>query len=61
MTTEHTHRVTSWVTVGVIILASVLLGLALPLESTPLGIAGGVTLVVGILMGVVYRIMDDSH
>ncbi len=61
MASEHAHKATSWVTVGLIVVASILLGLALPMESVALGIAGGVVLLAGVVMGVVYRIMDDAH
>jgi hypothetical protein len=57
----HNVRPTSWVTVLLIVTASVLLGFALPLHSLPLAIAGGVVLLLGIIMGAVYRIMDDAY
>ena len=57
----HNVKPTSWVTVVLIIVASVLLGFALPMGSLPLAIAGGVVLVVGLAMGVVFRIMDDAY
>ena len=61
MSGGHDVRVTSWITVILIVIASVLLGLALPMESMPLAIAGGVVLLVGLVMAVVYRIMDDAY
>lgn len=61
MASEHTHKTTSWVTVGIIVLASVLLGLALPLESLALGVVGGVLLLVGVVMAFTYKLMDDAH
>ena len=61
MAAGHSHKTTSWVTVVLIIVASVLLGFALPLDSVPLAIAGGVLLLVGLVMGVAFRIMDDAH
>ena len=57
----HNVRPTSWVTVLLIVTASVLLGFALPMRSLPLAIAGGIVLVLGIIMGVVYRILDDAY
>jgi hypothetical protein len=57
----HSAKPTSWVSVVLIIVASVLLGFALPMESLPLAIAGGVVLVVGLAMGVIFRIMDDAY
>ena len=61
MSAEHPSRMTSWVTVVLIVVASCLLGLALPMESLALGIAGGVVLLAGLVTGVVFRIMDDAY
>jgi hypothetical protein len=49
------------VTVVLIIVASILLGFALPMHSLPLAIAGGAVLLVGLVMAVVFRIMDEAH
>lgn len=57
----HNVKATSWVTVALIVVASVLLGFALPMGSLPLGVAGGVILLVGLVTGAVYRIMDDAY
>ncbi len=57
----HNVRPTSWVTVVLIVVASVLFGFALPQHSWPLAIAGGIVLLAGIVMGAVYRIMDDAY
>jgi len=57
----HNVKPTSWVTVALIIVASVLLGFALPMESVALGVAGGVLFLVGLVTGVVFRIMDDAY
>jgi hypothetical protein len=57
----HNVRATSWLTVLLIIVASVLLGFSLPMHSLPLAIAGGVVLLVGLVCGVVYRILDDAY
>ncbi len=57
----HNVRATSWVAVVLMIVASVLLGLALPLESLPLAIGGGVLFVAGLVVGVVFRIMEDAY
>ena len=57
----HNVKPTSWVTVALIIVASVLLGFALPMGSLALAIAGGVILVIGLVMGVAFRIMDDAY
>ena len=61
MAAGHTVRTVSWVTVVIIIVASILLGFALPMRSLPLAIAGGATLLVGLIMAVVFRIMDEAH
>ncbi|MGB8652475.1 MAG: hypothetical protein WCD35_17645 [Mycobacteriales bacterium] len=57
----HNVKATSWVTVALIIIASVLLGFALPMHSGALGIAGGVVLLAGIVTGGVFRIMEDAY
>lgn len=57
----HNVKTTSWVTVALIIIGSTLLGFALPMHSLPLGIAGGVVTLVGLVIGGVYRIMDDAY
>ena len=57
----HNVRPTSWVTVLLIVIASVLFGFALPNHSWALAIAGAVVLLAGIVMGAVYRIMDDAY
>jgi uncharacterized membrane protein YoaK (UPF0700 family) len=61
MAGSHNVKPTSWVTVLLIVVASVLFAFALPMHSWPLAIAGGVVLLVGIIMGAVYRIMDDAY
>lgn len=57
----HNVKPTSWVTVALIIVGSVLLGFALPMRSATLGIAGGAILLAGLVTGVVFRIMDDAY
>jgi hypothetical protein len=57
----HGTKPTSWITVLLIIAASVLFGFALPMHSWGLAIAGAVVLVLGIVCGAVYRIMDDAY
>jgi uncharacterized membrane protein YoaK (UPF0700 family) len=61
MAGSHNVKPTSWLTVLLIVAASVLFGFALPMRSLPLAIAGGVVLVVGLVLGAVYRIMDDAY
>lgn len=57
----HNVKPTSWVTVALIIVGSVLLGFALPMGSVSLGVAGGALFAVGLVLGVVFRIMDDAY
>lgn len=61
MSGEHPSKMTSWVTVALIIVASVLLGFALPLGSLALAIAGGLVMVAGLVTGAVFHIMDDAY
>lgn len=57
----HNVKATSWVAVVLIVVASVLLGFALPMRSLPLAVVGGVVLLAGLVVGAVYRIMDDAY
>ena len=57
----HNVKTTSWVTVALIIAASILFGFALPLRSIGLTVAGGVVMLIGIGMGIAFRIMDDAY
>ena len=59
--TAHKHKMTSWITVALITLASIVLGFAFVLQSIPLAIVGGVLLLAGIVLGVTGGIMDDAH
>lgn len=61
MASGHNVRSTSWVTVVLIIVASILLGFALPLKSLALAVVGGVMLLVGFVTAVVFGIMDDAY
>jgi hypothetical protein len=61
MASGHNVKPTSWVTVVLIIVASILLGFALPLHSLPLAIGGGVLLLLGFVTGGVFHIMEDAH
>ena len=58
--TAHKHKTSSWITVALITLASIVLGFALVLQSIPLAVVGGVLLVAGIVMGITGGIMDDA-
>jgi membrane-bound ClpP family serine protease len=57
----HNVKPTSWVTVVLIIVASILLGFALPMHSLTLAIIGGVLLVCGLITGFAFRIFDDAY
>ncbi len=57
----HNVKASSWVTVALIVIASVLLGFALPMHSLALAIAGGVVMLAGLVMAVSYHIMDDAY
>ncbi|MCW2716111.1 MAG: hypothetical protein JWN88_3158 [Frankiales bacterium] len=58
--TAHKHKMTSWLTVLVLVVASVVLGFAMVLQSMPLWIAGGVLVVVGTVMAFAFKIMEDA-
>ena len=59
--TAHKHKMTSWITVGLITLASIVLGLAFVLRSIPLTVVGGVVLVAGVVLGITGGIMEDAE
>jgi membrane-bound ClpP family serine protease len=61
MAEGHRSKPTSWATVLVIILGSIILGFALPMQSVVLGVLGGVVFLVGIGMAFAFRIMEDFH
>lgn len=58
---SHNARMTSWVTVVLAILGFVAVGVALPMQSIVLGVLGVVLLLAALVMGVVFRIMDDYY
>ena len=58
--TAHKHKMSSWITVGVLILASIVIGVAFVIPSIPLGIAGVVIGIIGVVMGITGKIMDDA-
>ncbi len=58
--TAHKHKTTSWITVGIITVASIVLGFAFVLRSIPLAVVGGVLLIAGIVLGISGGIMDDA-
>lgn len=59
--TAHQHRTASWATVLVLIVSSIVIGVAFVIPSVALGIVGVVIGVVGVVMMVVYKVMDDAH
>ena len=61
MAEGHRSKPTSWATVLVIILGSIILGFALPLQSWLIGIVGAVVFFVGVVMAFAFRIMEDFH
>ena len=58
--TAHKHKATSWVTVILLTLATVVLGFAFVMRSVPLAVVGGIMLVVGAILAFRYRLMDDA-
>jgi membrane-bound ClpP family serine protease len=61
MAEGHRSKSTSWATVLVIVVAFVVLGFALPMQSTVLGVVGGVLLLVGVVMVFAFQVMEDFH
>ena len=59
--TAHKHKVTSWVTVLLITVASIVLAFAFVLQNLPMAVIGGLLLIAGAVVGVVYRIRDDAY
>jgi lipopolysaccharide export LptBFGC system permease protein LptF len=59
--TAHKHRLASWITVLVLIVSSIVVGVAFVVQSVALGILGAVIGVAGVVMLVVFKVMDDAH
>ena len=59
--TAHKHKMTSWITVALITVASIVLGFAFVLRSIPLTVVGGLLLVAGIVLGITGGIMEDAE
>jgi hypothetical protein len=55
------HKTTSWIAVGLIFAAAVVLGFAFVLHSLVLAIVGVVVGVVGLVVGAMSGIMEDVH
>lgn len=58
--TAHQHKLTSWITVGLLVLSSALLGVALIAQSLILAIVGVAVGLAGVVLGFTSRIMDDA-
>lgn len=59
--TAHKHKTSSWVSVGLLIVATVVLAFAFVLQSIVLGVVGGVIGVAGVVLAVTGGLMDDAH
>ena len=59
--TADKHKLTSWITVLLLIVSSIVLGFAFVLQSIPLAVIGGLIGIAGLVCGVVFKIMDDVH
>lgn len=59
--TADKHKLTSWITVLLLIAASIVLGFAFVLESVPLAVVGALIGLAGVVLGVTGKIMDDVH
>ena len=57
----HNVKTSSWAVVLLVVVATILLGIALVAKSLPLAIIGGAFLLVGIVLGGVTHIMDDAY
>ncbi len=58
--TAHKHKTSSWITVGLIVLSSILLGFAMVFQSLPLAIVGVLVGIAGIGFGITGKILDDA-
>lgn len=59
--TAHKHKMTSWITVILLVSASVVLGFAMVFQSIPLAVVGVVLGLAGAGFGISGRILDDAH
>jgi uncharacterized membrane protein YoaK (UPF0700 family) len=59
--TARKHKITSWITVLVLIASTIILAFAFVLQSIPLAVVGVVVGIVGLVLGITGRIMDDAH
>ena len=58
--TAHKHKTSSWITVGLIVLSSILLGFAMVFQSLPLAIVGVLVGIAGVGFGITGKILDDA-
>jgi fatty acid desaturase len=58
---SHETPVVDWVAVYIMLIGASAIGLALPLKSWWLGIAGGVVLVIGVGIAMAYGIMNHTE
>ncbi|MDP9101281.1 MAG: hypothetical protein M3N21_03935 [Actinomycetota bacterium] len=61
MADDHSHRTSSWIAVTLLILSTVVLGVALIAWSVPLALTGLVLGIAGFGVAAAYRIMDDAY
>jgi multidrug transporter EmrE-like cation transporter len=59
--TAHKHKLTSWITVLILIVSSIVIGVAFVMQSMALGVAGAVIGLVGVVMMIAFKVMDDAH
>ncbi len=57
----HKHKTTSWITVLLIMLASIVLGVAFIDREVWEVVLGGLLMLAGVVLGVTGKIMDDAH
>ena len=61
MAEAHSHKTSSWIAVALMIVSTVVLGVALIAWSLPLAVARVLVGLVGFGIASAYRIMDDAH
>lgn len=61
MASQHATKQASWIAVGLLIVACVLLAFAFVLQSIPLAVLGAVVGVAGMVLAKVFNIMEDAH
>ena len=61
MSGEHSHKASSWVVVVLIVVSSIILGIAFVAQNLPLAIVGGVLGLAGVVVGGYTKMMDDAY